>query len=175
VLVVPVASAPVVPAPPGLPLEPLGGAELDVDEPGVADPDVLAEADPDETALGLEFLAGVVGGQLVPVAAAVFLLFVALTLAFAEAVVAGLVEPVPVAVAVALASVAVELPLEVTLLAGVLLVPLLVLPLAGVVAELAGVAFGADFVPLAAADDEEEELGTHGGAFTLLWPTELAV
>ncbi len=92
----------------------------------------------------------------------------ALPLADAEAVVAGaLAEAVPVVVAVAVAvPVAVPVGLLVVL-AGVPLSPLLVLPLGGLVAELAGATVGVCDL-LGEAETDADELGAHADADALL-------
>ncbi len=164
------AAVPLVEAPaPGLRFEDAG---LDVGEVGVADADVGADA----VVLGLVVLVGVDVGvavtQGVPVAVAAFLLPVALTLAGAETVALPLAVAVAVVVAVTGVDAAAVPPgLEVS--AGVLLSPLLVLPLAGLVTELAGDAVGVtDLVGVAEADGDE--LGAHAGSCALLWPMEVA-
>ncbi len=155
----------------GLRLESLEDAEPDAG----ADADALPDADAGALVLavvvGVDVAVAVAHG--VPVAAGAFLVLVALTLADGETVVAGaLAEAVPVVVAVAGAVVSVPVGLLVVP-AGVPLSPLLVLPLAGLVSELAGDAVGVSgLVGLAEADGEE--LGGHAGAVALLWPMEVA-
>jgi hypothetical protein len=165
---------PLVEAPaPGLRFEDAG---LDVGEVGVADADVGADA----VVLGLVVFVGVDVGvgvavtQGVPVAVAALLLPVALTLAGAETVALPLAVAVALAVVVAVSgadAAAVSPGLEVP--AGVLLAPLLVLPLAGLVTELAGDAVGVTDL-LGVAEPDGDELGAHAGGVELLWPMVVA-
>ena len=148
--------------------------ELDADEAGVegvvlagvdAVPVTLGSADWD----GLGVLAG--QGELDAVAAAVLVLVALVLVVVAAFVVVLLTAPalwVPVAVAVAVALV---LPPASALRLDAPLAGLLVLPLAGLLTELAGTAFGVDFADSAAAD--AESVG-HALDVPLLWPTALA-
>ena len=167
---------PVVEVPlPGLRLE-LFEAEPDAAELGDVDADALPDTDADALGLaacvGVDVDEGVAVAHGVPVAVAAFLVPAALTLAGAETVVVvALAEAVPVVVAVD-GAVAVSVGLLVVL-AGVPLSPLLVLPVGGVLAELAGDAVGVTFL-LDVAEADGDELGAHAGAVVLPWPMVVA-
>jgi hypothetical protein len=159
-------------APPAGPCElDAGGAGVEELLPGVVD---------DAVALGWAFLDGVAVsvGQGAAVAFADVLPFLALLLAFAEAVevavLVALADPVPVAVAVDVAvvvSLGPVLPPAVPLL-DPLSVALLGWPLAGLLAGVTlGVADLADLAGLAAEDDGEPD--THAGVSLLLWGPEV--
>jgi len=157
---------------------PAGPCELDAGGAGVEE--LLPAVVDDAVALGLAFLDGVAVSvrQGVAVAFADVLPFLALLLAFAEAVEAAvlvaLADPVPVAVAVGVAvvvSLGLVLPPTVPSL-DPLSVALLGWPLAGLLAGVPlGVADLADLAGLAAADDGEPD--PHAGVSLPLWVAEV--
>jgi len=177
------AAVPAVEVPlPWLRPEPFEDAESDADALADADAEALPDADDEALVLGLAAVdaadlvdVAVADAHGVPVAVASFLVPVALTLAGAETVVLlGLAEAVPVVLAVP-GAVVVAVSVGLALPAGVLLSPLLVLPVGGVVTELAGEAVGVtDLAGLLGVAEADDEFGAHAGAVLLPWPMAVA-